>query len=891
MRHRLIYILAVGAVILPALAGALWHPSIAYAAGEDYVFYNDSPETVYARNGVFKDSGLAIFTSTTTQDPNIPAGLQSTYNSIIKNPSANFNDGTYVGTYTCKTATIYALIGLTQGIGGGTGSDKGALYILGSSGGALSGSATHSASWVASNGCAPASANTKGYTGSPATIPIPLYSGLSTADGNDWHTFLTSHGQNVKDPGTAKLDSTPSGDGDAGPGADTPQCETSGFAFSWFFCQVINGLAGACHDLYNDFIQPFLETKPINVGNPQQDPTHTYDIWKNFRLYGDVFLVIALLVIVFGESIGGGLIDAYTAKKVLPRILVAAILINISIYLIAFAVDITNLIGNGIGELIEQPFKAAGDFQLKVGGGTASFGLGIVTAGGLWAVASGGALLEFLLVFFLIPAFLALLAVLITIVVRMGLIIFLVIISPVAFALYCLPNTEQYFRKWWDLLFRTLLIYPIIAVLFALANVLSITISSAAGGGIQQPIAQLIGVIALFVPLFLIPYSFRIAGGMIGKLHEVATSARQRSQEAIKGNPNDQGSWRNKVRRNLAARNAEHNISGAGLVAQIPRMGDLRNPGGWNRQRRARLAAARNMYQAKYGKEGAGYAMYEVNSQDSNVTGDLAKYATGAESRAAIQRQYEEEINSGVDRQTADRNREQRLFSSAAADKIGRTPSMRRMALMNPATIGYEIDGGAAGWDQATGIMRDIAGNDEGTYRSMVNEFQYVAKTAAGRPDLSRATDGKEETLAQAWGTGQIYGLGSVKPRAIQSFGKEFMQQYRDASAGPITEEAQGKIVDAGRFYLEQDAIIKGGATGAARDAALENIQKFRDAGIENVLNTDAFHSARTKQVQVRDPGTGKVEIKTVPFTMRDLAKEGMRSYDREAERNNAETP
>ena len=56
-------------------------------------------------------------------------------------------------------------------------------------------------------------------------------------------------------------------------------------------------------------------------------------------------------------------------------------LINLSIYIVAFAVDITNIVGDGVGQLIEQPFRNAGAFQLKVGGGTASFGLGIITAG------------------------------------------------------------------------------------------------------------------------------------------------------------------------------------------------------------------------------------------------------------------------------------------------------------------------------------------------------------------------------------------------------------------------------------------------------------------------------------------------------------------------------
>src|SRR5208282_1078506 len=80
-----------------------------------------------------------------------------------------------------------------------------------------------------------------------------------------------------------------------------------------------------------------------------------FKAWSDFRVYGDVILIIALLVIVFSETIGGGLLDAYTVKKVLPRLLAAAILINLSIYIVALLVDITNVVGGSIGQVITAP--------------------------------------------------------------------------------------------------------------------------------------------------------------------------------------------------------------------------------------------------------------------------------------------------------------------------------------------------------------------------------------------------------------------------------------------------------------------------------------------------------------------------------------------------------
>jgi hypothetical protein len=257
-----------------------------------------------------------------------------------------------------------------------------------------------------------------------------------------------------------------------------PTCESSGFPLSWIICQGINLLATSIDGLYNNFITPLLVVNPLTVKNAAGDPSEIFVAWSSFRVYGDAFLVIALLVIVFGESIGGGLIDAYTAKKVLPRILIAGILVNLSFYIVAALVDIMNVAGGGLRELLQAPFHQSGGFQLNVtvGGSTLAWGAAIL---GGWAI-SGiiPELAALFAVFVLLPAILILFAIMLTILIRQALIVFLVAVSPVAFAMYCLPNTEQYFKKWWDALFKALLVYPIITVLFALGNIMSVVVGN-----------------------------------------------------------------------------------------------------------------------------------------------------------------------------------------------------------------------------------------------------------------------------------------------------------------------------------------------------------------------------------------------------------------------------
>ncbi len=79
---------------------------------------------------------------------------------------------------------------------------------------------------------------------------------------------------------------------------------------NWILCPIYNGVANASDWILNNLIQPELQTQPIcldSSGATCSDKNNiTYKVWSSFRLYGDIFLVIALLVIVFGETIKHG---------------------------------------------------------------------------------------------------------------------------------------------------------------------------------------------------------------------------------------------------------------------------------------------------------------------------------------------------------------------------------------------------------------------------------------------------------------------------------------------------------------------------------------------------------------------------------------------------------
>lgn len=387
---------------------------------------------------------------------------------------------------------------------------------------------------------------------------------------------------------------------------DNLLCETGG-VLSWILCPVFNGIADFCDFLFTGLIVPLLQTDRIVL----EDSNPLYNAWSNFRIYGNIFLLLALIIIVFGQSIGGGLVDAYTAKKVLPRLLIATILINLSIYIVALLVDFTNILGLGLGRLITEPIDNAGAFKFTPAGIEAGSIVGIGVGAGFAGIIAGlfkGALIKglaikalpFVLLFMALPLLIGLLITLIVLVIRDALIFALILISPVAFALYCLPNTEQYFKRWWKLLVQTLLVYPIVVVFFAAADVMSYTLASgditvAANGAITTSanggaIGLILAFLLQFIPLLFIPYAFRLAGGLLGRLNDFLVAGGKRSQEAVKGSQNDPNSLRNRVKRNFRSEVGR---------AQAQRYREFKNMGKEGTVRRAiggRLATASTIF-------------------------------------------------------------------------------------------------------------------------------------------------------------------------------------------------------------------------------------------------------------------------------------------------------
>jgi hypothetical protein len=237
--------------------------------------------------------------------------------------------------------------------------------------------------------------------------------------------------------------------------------------------------------------------------------------------------------------------DAYNIRKIAPRMLLAVIGVNLSIYLCVAAVDVVNVVGGGLAELIRAPFMDTNTFSnididtgSGAGGKIATGGIvGLVALGGATgflgtmlsgAIGLAGGSIAFVLIVLLLlilSGILIALAIMGTIVIRYGAIILLTLVSPVAISLLVLPGTEKYFRKWWEYFTKTLMVYPIIAAIFAVSDVMGaifLKAQRATGGPIEDIIVILVVIVVVYAPLFMIPFSFKMAGGFLGSIYDLA---------------------------------------------------------------------------------------------------------------------------------------------------------------------------------------------------------------------------------------------------------------------------------------------------------------------------------------------------------------------------------
>lgn len=227
-------------------------------------------------------------------------------------------------------------------------------------------------------------------------------------------------------------------------------------------------------------------------------------VWSNFRNIANIIFVIFFLLIILSQLTGWGL-SSYSIKKMLPKLITAVILVNLSFYISQAAIDLSNIIGKAIFDLLVQSTQLEAGFVNEYSKYQSTVG-------------TIGNILNILLL--IIAGVLVLVATLINIMllaVRDAVVVLVLVLSPIALVSGIFNNSRRLFNTWSKTLLNIMSIFPIISSLIGGALLVDKIIMGDENTG---PALFLTAKLALFGAMIMIPF---IVFKMMRKISSVFT--------------------------------------------------------------------------------------------------------------------------------------------------------------------------------------------------------------------------------------------------------------------------------------------------------------------------------------------------------------------------------
>lgn len=304
-------------------------------------------------------------------------------------------------------------------------------------------------------------------------------------------------------------------------GSSATSCNVEGIG--WIVCPVTNFLAWAMDRIF-DLIAGYLEVTPLSTDTSSS----LYQAWNIIRSIANIAFVIAFLIIIFSQITSVGLTN-YSVKKLLPRLIITAVLVNLSYFIAAIAVDLSNIAGYSVQSIfvsLREQIEMANPNRIVTWESVTGYILTATAAGTAAAVTIGGIVISsgaslsaalVLLLPMLVGLIIAVLVALVVLAARQALIIILIVLAPLAFVAFLLPNTEKLFDKWRSIFVTMLVFFPLFALIFGGSQLAAQIIIQTASGDNAINIILL----AMFVqvaPLVLTPLLVRFSGSIIGRI-------------------------------------------------------------------------------------------------------------------------------------------------------------------------------------------------------------------------------------------------------------------------------------------------------------------------------------------------------------------------------------
>ena len=281
----------------------------------------------------------------------------------------------------------------------------------------------------------------------------------------------------------------------------------------YFICPAINVAISFADGAWSIF-------EFLLINNPLDRSGAYYDSWTKVRDLANAILVVIFLGIVISQVSNIG-ISNYGIKKMLPRLVIVAVAINISYYLMQVIIDIANITGKSIDGIFSgfesySGLKAANGWSVLLDSillsATVFGSVGVTLAAG--AVLGWPAIILFLGAM-IIPAIIGIIAGLLALQVRSMLIPILAIFSPVALVAWVLPNTQKLFDKWKSMFTGLVFLYPLASIYY---GGLKFAASLTLGSGDSSSIQRLMALAALFIGTFMVAVIAIKSNSIMGKI-------------------------------------------------------------------------------------------------------------------------------------------------------------------------------------------------------------------------------------------------------------------------------------------------------------------------------------------------------------------------------------
>ncbi|KKW03345.1 MAG: hypothetical protein UY35_C0007G0027 [Candidatus Saccharibacteria bacterium GW2011_GWC2_48_9] len=335
---------------------------------------------------------------------------------------------------------------------------------------------------------------------------------------------------NCTNPTGVSIDAQSSVEG--GGAQEETSCVVNGIGY--VVCPFMNFLADTMDKVY-DVLKRFLHVTPLSTDTDNG----LYKAWSYMLAIANVMFVIGFLVIIYSYITNQG-VKQYDLRGIIPRIIVAAVLINASYIICAGAVDLSNVIGSSLQDVFNNIRKELAPNDVTsastwssittyaLSGGT----IGAAGAAAFFAASAYGAASIYLLVPMLISAVIAVLVVVVILAARYALITVLIVLAPLAFAAFILPSTQKYFDKWKDVFMTMLIMYPMFAMLFGGSQLAATIIAQNATSFLVIIFAMFIQVAPLVITPFLIKFSGSLLGRIAGMVNNPAKGLGDRAKNA-----------------------------------------------------------------------------------------------------------------------------------------------------------------------------------------------------------------------------------------------------------------------------------------------------------------------------------------------------------------------